>query len=166
MSDDGVNHRDIDEGTEPDDAQLEELFRLVAVAFAESDPAPPVAEGGILYVRWASQDADLGVMFEAELEHVREDGDLGDDLEFVGALLGLVSASRRTHRRRGVALYGRQHVATRVRGRPKGCRCGRRGCVLHRRAAGRPCAISRRIERRSDGDRMVHGQPQPKQLID
>ena len=85
MSDDDVNHRDIDEGTEPDDAQLEELFRLVARAFAEGDPAPPVAEGGMSYVHWASPDADLGVMFEAELEHVRDDGDVGDDLEFVGA---------------------------------------------------------------------------------
>jgi hypothetical protein len=84
MSDDGLHEGDIDDGT-PDDAELEELFGLVARAFAEGDPAPPIDDAGMSYVRWTSPDADLGVMFEIELEGVRDDGDVGDELEFIGA---------------------------------------------------------------------------------
>jgi hypothetical protein len=85
MSDDGVNDRDIEDATAHDDPELEELFRLVAQAFAEGDPPSPTDDSGISYVRWAAPDADLGVMFEVGLAGVRDDGDVGDDLEFIGA---------------------------------------------------------------------------------
>jgi hypothetical protein len=81
---DGSNDHDIDDAAADDDPELEELFRLVAQAFAEGDAAPPIEEGGMSYVRWAAPDADVGVMFEAELAGVRDDGNLGDDLEFIG----------------------------------------------------------------------------------
>jgi hypothetical protein len=84
MSNEGVNGRGIDDDTDTDDAELEELFRLVARAFAECDPAPPVEEGGMSYVRWAAPDADLGVMFDSELVGVRDDSDGSDEREFVG----------------------------------------------------------------------------------
>jgi hypothetical protein len=84
MSHDDVNDPDLDDGTGPDDAQLDELFRLVAQAFADGDPAPPVEEDGMSFSRWAAPDADLGVMFESELAGVRDDGGGGDDLEFIG----------------------------------------------------------------------------------
>jgi hypothetical protein len=85
MSDDSTNEHDPDDAMDIDDAQLEELFRLVGRAFAEGDSAPPPESGGMSYVRWSSPDADLAVMFETELEGVRDDGEVGVDLEFRGA---------------------------------------------------------------------------------
>jgi hypothetical protein len=84
MSNDDVNGRAIDDNADTDDAQLDELFRLVARAFAEGDPAPPVEEGAMSYVRWAAPDADVGVMFDSELAGVRDDSDGNDEREFIG----------------------------------------------------------------------------------
>jgi len=85
MSDDGLDERGTEDAAEPDDAQLDELFRLVAQAFAEGDAVPPVEQGGMSYVRWAAPDADIGVMFESELVGVRDDGEASDEREFVSA---------------------------------------------------------------------------------
>ena len=84
MSDDDLNGRDDEDESDLDDAQLADLLRLVGRAFAEGDPPPPVDDDGMSYVRWSSPDADIGVMFERELEGVRDDGEAGGDLEFIG----------------------------------------------------------------------------------